>query len=78
MNKIITNKLASKQEQIIFDQKNLDLITDAQYRSPIIMLEHPSTRMQSEVKRNSSIFQSMTDVQANNLKQKEDQSFANM
>jgi hypothetical protein len=78
MNKIITNKLASKQEQIIFDQKNLDLITDAQYRSPIIMQEHQSTRMQSEVKRNSSIFQSMTDVQANNLKQKEDQSFANM
>jgi hypothetical protein len=34
--------------------------------------------MQSEVKRNSSIFQSMTDVQANNLKKKEDQSFANM
>lgn len=78
MNKIITNKLASKQEQIIFDQKNLDLITDAQYRSPIIMQEHQSNRMQSEVKRNSSIFQSMTDVQANNLKQKEDQSFANM
>ena len=78
MNKLITNKLASKQEQIIFDQKNLDLITDAQYRSPIIMPEHQSTRMQSEVKRNSSIFQSMTDVQANNLKQREDQSFAEM
>jgi len=56
MNKIITNKLASKQDQIIFDQKNLDQITEAQYRSPISIQELVSTRMQSEVKKGSSIF----------------------
>lgn len=56
MNKLIINKLASKQDQIIFDQKNLDQITEAQYRSPISIPEFQSTRMQSEVKKGTSIF----------------------